>query len=322
MEQVNAVSKTLGALVIGMVAHQTKDFQRTERKTGPLSDEGRVDHWLDSFDFNADAKVAHVLAMIATNEDLSFGSRDFIYDVTGADQINRLADIATVAIAQDPANLGNNLEEFIQRFLFDPLEMRSSSWSGNEGSIGTGWKSTVRDMGRFGLLILNGGVWSRERILEEAWIQKMTHPAFEDASTNYGYLTWLSSNSNHVGALSTDRSDGPVEPCTPAALWPDYPHGLSEATDCNYNPPWTCEQEYDVGAWSASGLNGNHIVGHPGLDMVLVVKTAGLDVRNGFASVWPAMRPALIAIDPVFQGDEEAFCEAYGSNAYAPDLRP
>ena len=33
------------------------------------------------------------------------------------------------------------------------------------------------------------------------------------------------------------------------------------------------------------------------------------------------MRPALIALDPTFQGGEIAFCEAYGSNAYAPDLR-
>ena len=320
-EQVMAVSKTFGALLTGTVAYQTEDFQRTGRKTGPLSDEDRVDHWLDSFDFNPDAKVAHVLAMVATNDDLGFGSRDFIYDVVGVDQINRLADVATLAIAQDPANLGENLEEFIQQFLFDPLGMKSSSWSEDGGSIGVGWSSTVRDMGRFGLLILNDGVWSGERVLEEEWIQKMTHPAFEDASTGYGYLTWLNSNSNYLLPYSTERHQGPQEPCSPAATWPEYPHGLSESPDCYYEAPWTCDQEYDVGVWAAGGLNANCIVGHPGLDMVLVSKNAGLDQPGCMSLIWPGMRSALIALDPTFAGDEEAFCEAYGSNAYAPDLR-
>lgn len=320
-EPVNATTKTLGAVVTGMVAYRTEGLERNGRKTGPLSDADRVDHWLDSFEFSQDAKVGHVLAMVATNEDLTYGSRDFTYDVTGADQIDRLNDITTTAIAQDPTNLGANLEDFAQRFLFGPLGMKSSTWSYGEPykGFGIGWDSTVRDMLRFGLFILNDGVWNGEQLIDELWIQKVTHPAFEDAATNYGYLTWLASNSNKVGALSTDRRDGP-EDCTPAAIWADYPHGLSEAADCNYNPPWTCDQEYDVGGWSASGLNGMHIVGHPGLDMVLVAKQAGLDVRNGFQSVWPTMRPALIALDPTFAGDEKAFCEAYGNNAYAPDL--
>jgi hypothetical protein len=31
------------------------------------------------------------------------------------------------------------------------------------------------------------------------------------------------------------------------------------------------------------------------------------------------VRPALVAEDPLYAGDEEAFCAAYGANAYAPD---
>jgi len=37
--------------------------------------------------------------------------------------------------------------------------------------------------------------------------------------------------------------------------------------------------------------------------------------------LWDAVRPALIAADPMFAGDEQAFCTAYGGNAYAPDRR-
>ncbi|MGB5351137.1 MAG: hypothetical protein WBN10_16140 [Polyangiales bacterium] len=322
-EAVFAVTKTFGAVVTGMVAYRTQGLERTGRKTGPLSDEDRVDHWLDSFDFNPEARVGHVLAMVATNEDLTYGSRDFLYDVIGADQIDRLNDITTAAIAQDSLNLGANLEEFTQRFLFGPLGMKDSTWNNGEPNkgFGVGWHSTVRDMARFGLMILNGGVWDGERLLDEAWIQKVTHPALEDASTGYGYLTWLQSRSNYLGPYSTERLQGQTESCTPSAIWTEYPHGLSEATDCGYDAPYTCAQDYDVGGWSASGINGYHIVGHPGLDMVLIVKQAGLEGSNGFKVVWPTMRPALIALDPTFAGDETAFCEAYGSNAYAPDLR-
>ena len=33
-----------------------------------------------------------------------------------------------------------------------------------------------------------------------------------------------------------------------------------------------------------------------------------------------AARPAIIAADPVYKGDEAAFCKAYGAGDYAPDL--
>ena len=321
-QELFSATKTLSSVVTGVAAYLTRELPRNGRKTGPLSDDDRVDHWLDSFDFNQDAQVAHVLAMVAHNEDLSFGARDYIYDDFGTDQINRLNDVVATAISQDPTNLGSNVEELTQRFLFEPLGMKKSTW--NDGTpdkiFAHGWYGTVRDMARLGLLILNGGVWSGERLLDETWIHKITHPAFEDSNTGYGYLTWLHSRSNHASSESSERLQGPSDPCTPAAIWPEYPHGLSEATDCGYSAPWTCAQEYDVGAWAGAGAEGQHIVGHPGLDMVLISKHAGF-TSSTFATMWTAMRPALIALDPTFAGDEDAFCEAYGNNAYAPDLR-
>lgn len=316
-----SAAKTLGAVVVGVAAYRTRSLQRTGRKTGPLSDEDRVDHWLDAFDFNPDAKIAHVLAMVAHNEDLGFGAREYSYDPLGFVQVNRLNDIVTAAIAQDPANLGSSVEELTQRFLFQPLGMRDSSWNNDlpDKPFAYSWDSTVRDMARLGLLLMNGGIWNGERLLDEAWVYKITHPAFEDANTGYGYLTWLHSRSNYVLSEGPERFQGPRDPCTPASLWPAYPHGLSESPDCRYEAAWRCEQQHDVGAWSADGAGGQLIEGHPGLDMVLVAKDAGLGAT--FGTLWGPIRPALIALDPVFQGDEEAFCEAYGNNAYAPDLR-
>ncbi|MDH4282771.1 MAG: serine hydrolase [Myxococcales bacterium] len=321
-QELFSATKTLGAVVVGAAVYRTRDIPRTDRKTGPLSDEDRVDHWLDAFDFNPDAQVGHVLAMVAHNADLGFGSREFSYDAIGTVQINRLNDIVKATIAQDPANLGSTVEEFTQRFLFRPLGMTDSSWNGGmpDKPFAFSWSSTVRDMARLGLLILNGGVWAGERLLDEEWIDKMTHPAFEDANTGYGYLTWLISRSNYVFAATPERRQGPEAPCTPAAIWPAYPHGLSDALDCGYDAPWTCAQDYDVGVWSANGAGGQLIVGHPGLDMVLVAKRAGANAS--YSTVWDPVRPALVALDPMFAGDEDAFCEAYKNNAHAPDLRP
>ena len=65
-----------------------------------------------------------------------------------------------------------------------------------------GWNASVRDMLRLGVLLIHEGVWDGQRLLDADWIQKMTHAAFEDANTGYGYLTWL-------GAT-----------CAPFPIWP------------------------------------------------------------------------------------------------------
>jgi len=321
--EIFSTTKTLGALVTGIAAWATRDLAREGRKTGPLSDEDRVDHWLDEFSFNAEARIAHVLAMVAHNEDLSFGQKVHSYDTIGTVQINRLSDVINTAIAQDPERLGANLEEFTQRFLFAKLGLRDSVWSGGRPDkiFAYSWNSIVRDMARVGLLILNGGVWNGERLLDEEWIYRMTHPAFEDANTSYGYLTWLAARSNYDfgGINGFPKFQGPLDPCSPAALHESYPHGLSESLDCGYNPPWACEQQFDVGVWNANGAGGQLIVGHPGLDMVIIVKDLSAQAFHG--AIWGPVRPAVVALDPRFQGDEEAFCAAYGNNEYAPDLR-
>jgi len=314
VDHVFSTTKTLGALVTGMVAWQTRDIPHSGRKTGPLSDQDRVDHWLDEFDFNPEAHLAHVLAMVAHNADLSFGAKTHTYDTTGSVQINRLSDVLNTAIAQDSDRLGGNLEQFVQRFLYQPLGMRDSTWSDGRPDkvFAYSWNTTVRDMARVGLLMLNGGSWSGERLLSEECIRRMTHPSFEDANTGYGYLTWLSSDSNYTfgGLLGGSKRQGAADP---PALHVGYPHGLSGAPDCLYEPPYDCEQRLDVGVWYASGMGGQFIVGHSALDLVLVIKDFGVKRPP---ELWRIVRPALVALDETFAGDEESFCAAYADGSY------
>jgi hypothetical protein len=315
-----STTKTLGATVLGIAAHETRTIARSGRKTGPISDEDRVDHWLDEVSFNSEARISHVLSMLAHNRDLRIGQRAHAYDSTGDVQINRLDDIIDTAINQDPERLGANTEEFTRRFLFEPLGMRHSTWSDGAPSkiFGYTWRSPIRDMARLGLLLLNEGFWSGKRVLSQEWVYRMTHPAFEDANTGYGYLTWLNARSNwSVGGVMADKLDAPRDPCAPSAIHREHPHGLSESLDCGYEPASSCAQNYDVGMWYAEGLGGQEIVGHEGLDLVLVAKDIG---NAGPARLWQAVRPALLAHDETYLNDEAGFCRAYAANEYAPDL--
>lgn len=305
-------TKTLSAAVVGRAVLMSAELPM------PLSDTDRMDAWVDDISFNPDARVAHVLAMVGFNDSLAFGERSFSYDANGSREINRLSDVVEAVIAQDPAHFGgaSSTGEFAQREIFDRLGMRMSVWDGE--SFASTWHSNLRDMARLGVLLVHDGVWDQQRLLSSDWVYKITHPAFEDANTGYGYLTWTAASRNYYVPGLNFSFPQPLGDCEPPATWAEYPHGLSESVDCNFGEDFQCEQTFDVGAWSALGAGGQNITGHRGLDLVIVTRNAGLAafVNAG----WDLIRSALIAEDPVYMGDEEAFCAAYRAGEYAPDL--
>jgi hypothetical protein len=317
-----SATKTLGAVVTGIASYETRDIPRTGKKTGQLKDSDEALHWLDSVSYNRAAHVAHVLAMVGHNSDLSYPNKRHSYDTVGSVQINTLSTMVSTAIGQDAARLGTSTAGFAQKFLFDAIGMADSSWGGTVYAYS--WSATLGDMARLGNLIVHQGVWAGRRVLDAGWTYKMTHPAFEDGNTAYGYLTWLVAKEGQRsiggGSFTSSSSDAGgllADACAPSALWQRYPHGLSEAPDCTYKGA-PCSQKHDVGVWSAQGLGGQFIVGHPGLDLVIVAKN--YSGGNGPAGLWAAIRPALVALDPTYAGNDTAFCAAYGAGDYAPDL--
>jgi hypothetical protein len=330
-----STTKTLGATVAGVVAYQTRNMKHTGVKTGPFSDQDRVDQWLTTFSYNKEAHVAHVMAMVAQNTDLSNGKKTMTYDTVGTTQINSISDMLNAAISQDTTTLTANLETFTQKFVYTPLGMKNSVWSTGSPTktFAYTWSTDLMDMARVGTLLMHGGMWNGTRILDADWIYKMTHPSFEDANTGYGYLTWLNSASNYTfGGLTASIQPGAngkyqgaysPGPCAPLAIFNTHPHGLSDSPDCNYSAPYACApQKYDVGVFNAVGYMGQIIQVHPGLDLVLVARNVepGSIGADATKTVWDAIRPAVIAGDPTYKGDETAFCKDYGANAYAPDL--
>ncbi|HAT17226.1 MAG TPA: hypothetical protein DCS76_05500 [Gemmatimonadetes bacterium] len=296
-----SATKTLGALLTGAVMYQTRDLpQSSASMGGPLLQWDRMDKWLDLTTLpsrgrvNPDATVAHVLGMVGYSDDLSFGQKRHRYDADGSREINYLIRVIDNVVKQDPQRFGADAVEVKDR-LFAKLGFEDSSW--NVDFFGYSWYGSLLDMARLGLLALHGGIYNGERLVDSEYIYNMTHPAFEDGSTRYGYLTWLNGGT-----------------CQPRAIHASYPHGISEASDC---ADGNCDQDNDVGVWSAIGAGGQYIVGHRGLDMVVVGKNWG---SGGGEELFGLVLPSIVAADPKFMGDQEAFCEAYARGAYAPDL--
>ena len=313
--QVWSITKTMGALLVGMVAYRSS-----------LDDTDPITDWIprDQLgNINPEAKIAHVLAMTSTKPDLSYGNKGaWSYDTFGDREINVLVGVMNRAIAQEPQAFPgvSNIKEFAEKELFAPLGMRDSSWPGQ--SIAGTLVSSQEDLARLGLLILRRGVWAGERLLGERFVYRMTHPAFEDTNTGYGYLTY--SNADKGWTYSTGTAD---TKCSPYVTWPSYPHApFREAKDDLGGSPFG-PAKYDVGLTWAAGAGGQRISVHRGLDLIITTRddAASIDgdqpgAFEGHKRVWSLIRPALVELDPRFQGDEAAFCEAYRQSSYAPDL--
>lgn len=306
--QVYSTTKTMGALTVGALIHQTKGIPVTStRKRGPVGEFQRVDHWLDSIAFQQASTTAHVLAMVSdASPNLNYPNREFRYDTVGSDAINRLSDLVNAAVAQDTARLGSNIGQFWRRHLAQPLGFQNSTWGSSDTSknFATSWTTTIRDMARLGLLMNNGGVWSGQRLVDEQFLYDLTHPSFEDANTGYGYLTWLNEDDS----------------CAPKPIHTAYPHGpVSNAPSCLRAEG--CSQSVDAGVFYAAGLGGQYIVVHRALDLVIVVKNSGGQSGTEPRRFWEALRPAVLAHDPVYRNNPTGFCTAYGRGTYAPDLK-
>lgn len=82
--------------------------------------------------------------------------------------------------------------------LFRPLGMRHTTaetdWGGTFILSSQVW-TTARDLARFGLLLLNDGVWLNQRILPAGWVKYMTTPAPAQPPASegigYGAQVWL-----------------------------------------------------------------------------------------------------------------------------------
>jgi CubicO group peptidase (beta-lactamase class C family) len=100
---------------------------------------------------------------------------------------------------------GMNIEEFSKRYLFNPLGIDSIKWDVfPEGEFETagGLHIRPRDMMKFGVTYLNGGVWNGKQIVTSDWVKKSSEiynnnsgiklPIEDSGRNGYGYTWWIS----------------------------------------------------------------------------------------------------------------------------------
>ncbi len=92
---------------------------------------------------------------------------------------------------------GQELENFAQKHLFDPMDIRRSQWVFSPLGVaqgGGGLRLTSRDLAKLGSLALSGGKYGDKQVLPTDWIDQSLQPRAvidADRGMEYGYLWWI-----------------------------------------------------------------------------------------------------------------------------------
>jgi len=124
---------------------------------------------------------------------------------------NNMATFMLSAIVQQVT--GETVFDYLMPRLFKPMDIRGIDWDLNPQGINLGMiglRLRTEDLAKFGLLLMDNGVWNRQQLVPKAWVQEAT--AFkirtvEEADENsdwaqgYAYQMWRGRN-------NTVRVDG------------------------------------------------------------------------------------------------------------------
>ena len=98
------------------------------------------------------------------------------------------------------AAIGNNLSDYLQYKIWQPMGMESDAWWATHGPAGERGgcclNVTLRDYGRIGMFALHNGVLpDGTEVLPAGWMEQSTSPS--QAYEGYGYLWWLPGNGSY-----------------------------------------------------------------------------------------------------------------------------
>lgn len=173
---------------------------------------------------------------------------DFKYSTAGAHLLSAIITRSTGKSAREFANerlfkpIGmKEIPDFeMKSFGFDDLFGKNvKGWvkDPNHNSTG-GWGLTLspRDMGRFGFLYMNRGIWDNHQVISETWIDESTTMT----PNNYGYLWWLREEDG-IFAYVALGDGGNVICCIPNK---DLVIAIASEFIMNPKDRWTLIKEY------------------------------------------------------------------------------
>jgi len=97
---------------------------------------------------------------------------------------------------------GKTTRDWAQEVLFSKIGITRLEWLNYKDGItfgGYGIKTTPRELGKFGQLILNDGMWGIERVVSSEWIEDMTLPLVSRQTLvmdSFGYMWWKDTKRN------------------------------------------------------------------------------------------------------------------------------
>jgi len=89
--------------------------------------------------------------------------------------------------------VGKTTRDWAKEVLFDKIGITRLEWRNYKDGItfgGYGISTTPREMGKFGQLIANNGIWNGEQIISKNWIDEMTSSKVSADEVKYFDLTW------------------------------------------------------------------------------------------------------------------------------------
>lgn len=107
---------------------------------------------------------------------------------------NATSHLIAIAIARAA---GEPLEKFAEKHLFEPLGITQYVWGRDAQGRTLGWhrlQVKLRDMLKFGQLLVNRGLWSERRIVSLAWLGEMLtrrNDGGPPSRTPYGYQWYV-----------------------------------------------------------------------------------------------------------------------------------
>lgn len=103
---------------------------------------------------------------------------------------------------------GMTMLDYLKLKLFNPMNITDVDWEISPEGINTGgWGLHIQSesLAKFGLLLLNHGVWKGRQLLPAGWVKQMMSKQMEAGDEDYGYQMWLC---NYPGAVRADGALG------------------------------------------------------------------------------------------------------------------